>query len=59
MSPGWQVVDASFPVADFTAKWPPTSEEERQGAGIVSESATTQQLFGFRKTEGYQTGRLG
>jgi hypothetical protein len=26
--------------ADFTAKWPPMSEKEPQGAGIVSESAT-------------------
>jgi hypothetical protein len=31
----------NFRFADYTAKWPPLSEKEPQGAGLISEWATT------------------
>lgn len=36
-------------LADFTANCPPTSEEEPQGIGVISESATIQELEIFTK----------
>ncbi len=49
----------SFRKADFTAKSPPTSEEEPHGAGIVSESAPSPRRYARNRVGSWQPAHTG